>query len=128
MPEVAVRPSLALAGLLDDGGPPLERFRARRAPRDVAHARHFRRRQLQRVMFVIVPSAQKDGVAAAAALGHPHDVDEEMEAFLRLRRQQLDVREVGEIKRSNCGFHGPRLLDLGLFACRDQRGVFECGK
>jgi len=52
---------------------------------------------LKRVVFVIVPGAQVHRVAAAAALGHAEDVDEKPEAVVRLRRQQLDMREVREV-------------------------------
>jgi hypothetical protein len=38
--------------------------------------------QLERVELVIVPGAQIDGIALAAALGQPVDIDEEVEALL----------------------------------------------
>jgi hypothetical protein len=52
------------------------------------------------VVLVVVPAAEIDGVALAAALRQAHDVDEEIEALLRLRSQQLDVREVREVERT----------------------------
>ena len=97
MAEIAFRPPRAEAGGVDDRGAPFERFRARGAKRDVAHAGHFRRGELERVVFVIVPGAQVHRIAAAAALRHAQDVDEKPEAVVRPRRQQLDVREVGEV-------------------------------
>ena len=72
-------------------------LRTRRAKRDVAHAGHFRRGELEGVVFVIVPGAQVHRIATAAALRHPEDVDEKPEAVVRPRRQQLDVREVREV-------------------------------
>jgi len=63
----------------------------------VAHASHFRRGELERVVFVIVPGAQVHRIAAAAALRHAEDVDEKPEAVVRPRRQQLDMREVREV-------------------------------
>ena len=80
------------------GDAALQRLRAARAERHVPHARGLRGRQLQRMALVIVPAAQIDRVALAAALGHAHDVDEEVQALVRLRRQQLDVAEMGEIE------------------------------
>jgi len=49
-------------------------------------------------MFVVVPAAQIDGVAAAAALGHAHHVDEEVQALVRLGCEQFEVGEVSEIE------------------------------
>src|SRR6185503_17751769 len=68
MSEVTVRPSLPEPGLLDDAYTILQRLGARRAKREMAHARHFRRRQLERVVLVVVPAAQIDGVALAYRL------------------------------------------------------------
>ena len=59
----------------------------------MAHARDVRRRELERVVLVVVPAAEIDGVALAAALGEAHDVDEEVEALFRLRSQQSHVRQ-----------------------------------
>src|SRR5215469_13916495 len=48
-------------------------------------------------MLVVVPGAQVDRIAAAATLGQPEHLREEPETLLRLRRQQLGVREVGYV-------------------------------
>ena len=106
MAQVAVGPADAEPGLLEDGGAPLERLRARRPEGEMAHARGLGRGELERVMLVVVPAAEVDGVAAAAALREAHDVDEEVEALLRFRRQQLDVRQVREVERTKCRLHG----------------------
>ena len=89
---------LAKAGRFDDADAPLQRFGARRAEGEMPHAGGLRRGQLERVVFVVVPAAQIDRVALTAALGHPHDVDEEVQALFGLGRQQFDVGEVREIE------------------------------
>ena len=38
--------------------------------------------------FVVVPSAQIDGIAFAAAFGHSHDVDEKSETLFGLGRRK----------------------------------------
>ncbi len=47
----------------------------RGAKRHVLHAGGFRRRQLEGVALVIIPAAQIDGFAFAAADGHAHHID-----------------------------------------------------
>ena len=51
----------------------LQRFGARRAVGEMAHAGDLRGGQLQRVVLVVVPAAQVDRFAAPAALGHAED-------------------------------------------------------
>jgi hypothetical protein len=57
----------------------------------MAEARHIRAGQLERVALVVVPGAQIDRLAAAPALGHPEHVDEEAQALLGFRSQNLQV-------------------------------------
>ena len=61
----------------------LQRLGARRPVGEMAHAGDLRGGQLQRVALVVVPAAQIDGVAAAPALGHAHDIDEEAQGSPR---------------------------------------------
>ncbi len=96
--EIAIGPSAAGSRGIDDRHAVLERLGARRAKGDVAHARHLRRGELERVMFVVVPRAEVHRIAAPSALRHAHDVGEEPKALIRLRREQLDVREMGEVR------------------------------
>jgi hypothetical protein len=70
----------------------LQSLGTRCAEREVPHAGRFRRGQLERVVLVVVPAAQVDGLPATAALGHAHHVDEEVQALVRLRREQFEVR------------------------------------
>ena len=128
MTEVAVGPSLSGAAALDDRDAMRERLGARRAKREVPHAGDLRGRQLQRVVLVVVPAAQVHRVAATGALGHPHDVDEEVEALVGLGCQQLEVGKMREIERTDSGLHslvsltsgsrfGPRGLKPALYVC-----------
>ncbi len=75
----------------------LERGGAARAEGGVPEARGGRGGELQRVPLVVVPAAQKDAVTLRAAHRHAHHVAEEGEALLRLRRQQLDMAEMGQV-------------------------------
>ena len=56
-----------------------------------------------RVVLVVVPAAQIHGVALARRLGHTHDVDEEIEALLRLRRQRFQMAQMGQVERTDSG-------------------------
>jgi hypothetical protein len=71
MAEVAVGPPAPEARGLDDGGAPFQRFRARGPERHVAHAGHARGRELERVVFVVVPGTQIDRVASPTTLVMP---------------------------------------------------------
>ncbi|MGH3218301.1 MAG: hypothetical protein ACRDPY_06155 [Streptosporangiaceae bacterium] len=55
------------------------------------------RGELDRVVLVVVPRAQVDGVALAAVLGQAEDVHEESQARLGLSSQQLDVPDVPDV-------------------------------
>ena len=98
MAEIAVRPADIVAGSFQRRDPALERLLAACPERHVAHAGLLRSRQLERVALVVVPAAQVDGIALAAALGHAHHVDEEAQALVRLGRQQLEMAQMGEVK------------------------------
>ncbi len=95
--DVAVRPADAVARRLDGADRPLERVLARGAKRQVTHPRLRRLGQLQAVAEVVAPAAQVDGLALARLDLHAEDVDEEREALLRLRRQQLRVPDASEV-------------------------------
>jgi hypothetical protein len=51
----------------------------------------LRGRELQRVVFVVVISVQIDRISLAAALGHSHHIDEELQALLRLRSKEFKM-------------------------------------
>ena len=57
----------------------------------------FRGGELQGVAFVIVPGTQVNRVTFAAAFGHPHDVDEESDAFFGFRGKKLQVPQVSDV-------------------------------
>ena len=105
VPEIAIGPADLESGSLQRGDAPLQRLRASRPQRHVLHPGGLRRRQLERIALVIVPAAQIDRLALAAADGHAHHVDKEFQALVRLRRQQFHVAEMGEIEnRFRCAF------------------------
>ena len=79
VPKVTGGPPRAQARPIDHGDTALESVGTRRAEREVSHAGDRRRRQLERVVLVVVPAAQVHRVAASATLGHAEDVDEEAE-------------------------------------------------
>ena len=114
MAHVALDPSDAAAHALELPDAALQRLGAVRAEGDMAHARQLRLGEFQRVKFVIVPAAQIDRATLAAAFGEAEDVDEEMQAFLGLRGENLDVAEMGEFIGA-FGAHGVTLGDS--FAC-----------
>ncbi len=64
----------------------------------MAHAGSFGRRQFERVVLVIVPPAQIDRIALSRGLRHAHHIDEKLQAFVRLRRQEFHVAEMREIE------------------------------
>ncbi len=95
--EFAVAPAEAEAGGFEGGDPAVERLFAAGAEGGVAHAGGVRRGELEGVALVIVPAAEVDGVALAAALGHSHDIDEEAEQLLGLGCEQFEVAEMGHV-------------------------------
>ena len=64
----------------------VERLLAARTQSHVSHSGRLSGGEFQSMAFVIVPGAQVNGVAFAAAFGHPHDVGEEAQAGIGLRR------------------------------------------
>jgi len=64
----------------------------------MTHAGHFGRGELENVMFVVVPGAQVHRITAQAALSHAHHLGEKTKALVGLRREQLDMREMGEVR------------------------------
>jgi hypothetical protein len=102
VPEVAVGPAEAEAGGLDGGDTSLQRLRAPGAQREVRHPRRGRLRQLQAVPLVVAPAPQEDRLTVARLDLHAQDVDEEAQALLGLRGQQLrmaDVRDLVQRRR-----------------------------
>src|SRR5882672_3411119 len=73
------------------------------------HARGFRGRQLQRIALVVIPAAQVNRLALAAADRHAHHVDEEFQALIGFWSQQFHVAEMGEIE-NRLGVHWQSLL------------------
>ncbi len=108
LPHVAIGPADLEFGALQRRDAPLQRLRAARPQRHVLHAGSLRGRQLERIALVIVPAAQVDRLALAAADGHAHHVDKELQALVGLRRQQFHVAEMGEIE-NRLGLHVDRL-------------------
>ena len=53
--------------------------------------------QLEAVALVVAPAAQVDGLALARLDLHPEHVDEEAQALVGQRRQQLGVADVREV-------------------------------
>ena len=96
MADVAVDPALAEAGRLDRGDAPVERLGAPGAQRDVAEPGLRRLGQLQAVAEVVAPAAEEDRLALARLLLHAEHVDEEAQALVGRRRQQLGVADAGD--------------------------------
>jgi hypothetical protein len=97
---VAVVPSDVVAARLDRGHLPLERLGAVGAPRHVGEAGAVGLRELERVALVLAPPAQEDRLAGARLDLHAEHVVEVGEAPLRLRGEELDVVDVGEVAHS----------------------------
>ena len=97
VPEVAVDPARAEAGRLDRRHAPLERLGAPRPQRHVAEPGLRRLGELEAVALVVAPAAQEDRLALARLLLHAEHVDEEAQALLGLRGEQLGVADVGEV-------------------------------
>jgi hypothetical protein len=92
--ERAVDPTLAGARRLDARNGTIELLGPFGTPGGVAETRLGRLREDDAVMEEIAPAAQLDGLAFTAALVEAHDLGEELERLLRLRSQQLHVREL----------------------------------
>src|SRR5262249_36772269 len=92
-----VDPADAAAGLLERLRAPLERLLAPGADGHVAHARQLRLGELQAVARVVAPAAQEDGLALPRLDLHPEEVDEEGQALVGKRCEQLRVPDVHEI-------------------------------
>ena len=97
MPDVPVDPAAAEARLLDCGDAALERLGAPGAQCEVAQAALRRLGQLQAVAEVVAPAAQVDRLPVARLLLHPEHVDEEAQALVGLRREQLGVADAGDV-------------------------------
>ena len=95
--HVAVDPAEPAPGRLDGGDAAVERLGAPRSQRDVPEPGAGRLGELQAVAEVVAPAAQEDGLPVARFLLHAEHVDEEAEALLRLRREQLRVPDPGEV-------------------------------
>ena len=98
--EVAVDPPDAEPGRLDRRDAPVERRRAPRAQREVPEPSLRGLREHQAVAEVVAPAAQVDGLPFARLLLHAEHVDEEAEALVGLRRQELRVGDAGEVVRA----------------------------
>ena len=64
----------------------------------MADAGGLRGGELQRMELVVVAGAQIDRVAVAPAFRQPVDVDEEVEAFLGLVGEELDMAEMRHVE------------------------------
>jgi hypothetical protein len=94
---IAVDPPLSQPGGLDRGDAALQALRARGAEAEDAHARGLGRRELQRPGLVVAPAAQVGRSARLVLDLHPDDVDEEAQARVFRRREQLDRAEVRDV-------------------------------
>ena len=96
--HLAVDPASAESGLVDRGDATLQCVLARRAEGRAADACGIRGGQLDRVELVVVPAAQKHGVALFGDHAHREKLREERAALLELRGEQLDAAEVGDVE------------------------------
>ena len=101
VPDVSVDPADAETGRLDRRHPPLERLGVAGSDRHVPETGLGRLGQLQRVALVVRIPPEVDGLALGCLLLHPERVDEEAEAPLRLRGEQLGVPDVREVARAH---------------------------
>jgi hypothetical protein len=101
VPDVAVDPAAAEAGLLDRRDTAFERLGAPGAEPDVTETGGLRLGQLQAVAQVVAPAAQVDRLPLARLLLHPEHVDEEAQALLRGRREQLGMPDPGDLVERN---------------------------
>jgi len=95
--DIAVDPARAEPRLLDGGDPPLERLRAASAQGHVAETGLRRFRQLQAIAEIVAPAAQVDRPALPRLLLHAEHVDEEAQALVRSRGQELRVPDPGDV-------------------------------
>ena len=95
--EVAVEPVPVDPAGLERRDPARERLRAVGAVGEVADARLRGGGQLERRALVVAEPAQVDRVSVLARDLHAEELAEVVEALVRLRRQQLDVREMREV-------------------------------
>ena len=68
----------------------------------MAETRGLGRSELERIALIVIPGAQIDRFASTSADRHPHDVDEEGEALVGLRRQELEMAEMGNVENGLC--------------------------
>jgi hypothetical protein len=97
MAQFALVPTDPEARLLQRRDPALQRLRAARPERRVTQAGRVRPGQLKRVALVIVPASEIHRLTLPSALGHAEYVHEEAQRFVRLRRQELDMAEMGHV-------------------------------
>ena len=95
--DVSVDPAEPASRRLDGRDPAVERLGAPRPQRDVPEPGSGRLGELQAVAEVVAPAAQEDGLPVARFLLHAEHVDEEAEALLRLRGEELRVPDPGEV-------------------------------
>ena len=76
--------------------------------------------------LVVVEGAEIDGIAFAAALRQPVDIDEEVEALLGLVGQQLDMAEMRDVERGFASrhFHPFPAFPFGAAGYRDRAAGF----
>src|SRR4029077_7647240 len=94
---VAVEPGALDSGSLQRRDTALERLRRVRAVGEMPHARLRRGGQLERRALVVAEAAQVERVSALARDLHAEKLAEVEEALLRLRREQLEVREMRDV-------------------------------
>ena len=121
--QIAFVPTDVEFGAFEGRDAPFERLRAARAKSHVAHSSLLRGGELEGVALVIVPGAQVDRIAFPAAFGHPHDVDEEAQAFLRLGGEKLQMPQVGDVSdgfvlHANCKVYRAAAFTAGEPAWR----------
>src|SRR5262249_12367598 len=80
--EIAVAPADIETRSLQCGRASLQGPERTRPEGRVSEAGRLGCRQLERVLLIVVPAAQKDTVAFFTTLRHAHDVDEKPAAFL----------------------------------------------
>src|SRR5581483_7882065 len=95
--HVALRPADGELRAFERFHAPFQGVLAARAKSHVDKPRLFGGGELQGVAFVIVVSAQIDGVALTPALGHSHNVDKEAHALVEFGRKHFDMAQVGDI-------------------------------
>ena len=97
VPVVTVVPADPQPGRFDRRHSPLESLGAPGADRGMAEPGQLGLGQLEAVGLVLAPPAQEHRLAAAVLDLHPEQVDEEVQAVVGKRREQLGVGDVGEV-------------------------------